>query len=105
LKWAAMIKEAPLKYTAVFYVEADSREVLEAAVDYVVKYVADGVVGYVCGPYACVCKIALEWDGTHLTVKSYKKRTAHIVAKLLVKAYSWYGGKSIRLVKCEEYKP
>jgi hypothetical protein len=27
------------------------------------------------------------------------------VVKWLLKAYTWYGGKSIRLVKCEEYKP
>ena len=100
-----MIRETPLKYVVVFRVEADSREALEATVDYVVKYVADGVVGYVCGPHVCVCEIELEWDGTHLTVKSCVKRAAHVVAKLLVKAYSWYGGKSIRLVKCEEYKP
>ncbi len=100
-----MIREAPLKYTVVFYVEADNRKALEAAVAYVAKYMADGLVGYVCGSRACVCKAKVDWDGTRLTVKSCKKRTAHVVAKLLAKAYSWYGGKTIRLIKCEEYKP
>jgi hypothetical protein len=100
-----MFKEAPLRYTATFYVEADSREALEAAIEYVSKYMADGVVGYVCGPYACVCKAKIEWDGVRLTVRSCLKRTAHVVAKLLVEAYGWFGGKAIQIVKCEEYRP
>jgi hypothetical protein len=99
-----MIKEAPLKYTAVFYVEADRREALEAAVKYVMEHVKDGVVMYACGHSVCVCKVELEWDGSRLAVKSCKKRTAHIVARWLLKAYSWHGGRSIQLVKCEEYR-
>jgi hypothetical protein len=100
-----MIREASLRYAATFRVEADSQKALEAAVRYVMEHVKDGVVGYVCGPYVCVCRVEVEWDGERLMVKSCKKRTAHIVAKWLLKAYSWYGGKSIRLVKCEEYRP
>ncbi len=101
-----MVKEAPLRYTAVFHVEADDREALEAAVAYVSKYMADGVVGYACGSHVCVCRAKIEWDGAaRLTVSSCLKRTAHIVAKLLVKAYGWFGGKAIQIVKCEEYKP
>jgi len=100
-----MIREASLRYAATFYVEADSREALEAAVKYVMEHVKDGVAMYACGRYVCVCKVKLEWDGNQLTVRSCKKRAAHVVAKWLLKAYSWYGGKSIRLVKCEEYKP
>jgi hypothetical protein len=99
-----MIKEAPLRYIVTFYVEADSREALEAAIAHVSKYMTDGVVGYVCGPYACVCRAKIEWDGARLTVSSCLKRTAHVVAKLLVKAYGWFGGKAIQIVKCEEYR-
>jgi hypothetical protein len=105
LKRAAMIREVAPKYVAVFRVEADSREALEAAVKYVAKHVEDGVAAYACGPYLCTCNVEVEWDGMWLTVRSCKRRTAHIVAKWLLKAYAWYGGKSIRLVKCEEYKP
>jgi len=100
-----MIREAPLKYVVVFRVEADSREALEKAVEYVAKHVEDGLAVYACGPYVCVCKVKLEWDGERLTVKTCLKRSADAVAKWLLKAYSWFGGKSIRLIKCEEYKP
>ncbi len=105
MKWAAMIREAPLRHVITFRVEADSREALEAAVAYVVKHMEDGVAAYACGPYVCVCSVKVEWDGTWLTVKSCKKSTARIVAKWLLKAYAWYGGKSIRLVKYENYWP
>jgi phosphosulfolactate synthase (CoM biosynthesis protein A) len=100
-----MIKEAPLKYTVVFYVEADRREALEAAVKYVMEYVKDGVAMYACGPYVCVCKVKLEWDGERLTVKTCLKRSVDTAVKWLLKAYVWHGGGSIRLIKCEEYKP
>ena len=100
----AMIKEAPLKYTVTFYVEANRREALEAAVKYVMEHVKDGVAMYACGRYVCVCKVKLEWDGERLTVRSCKKRTAHIVARWLLKAYVWHGGESMRLIKCEEYQ-
>jgi len=100
-----MFREAPLKYVVTFHVEVDTKEALEAAVEYVAKHIAGGWVGYVCGPYACVCKAKLEWDGSRLTVRSCVKRTAHVVAKLLIKAYVQRGGKSIRLIKCEEYRP
>ncbi len=100
-----MIKEGPLRYAVTFYIEADSREALEVAVEYVAKHVEDDLVGYVCGAYACACKAKVEWDGTRLTIRSCVKRTARVVAKLLAKAYAWYGGKTIRLIKCEEYKP
>jgi hypothetical protein len=101
-----MIKEAPLKYTVTFYVEANRREALEAAVKYVMEHVKDGVAMYACGRSVCVCNAKVEWDGNNkLTVKSCLKRTANIVARWLLKAYVWHGGGSIRLVKCEEYKP
>ena len=100
-----MIREASLRYAATFYIEADSQEALEAAVKYVMEHVKDGVAMYACGRYVCVCKVKLEWDGERLTVRSCMKRTAHIVAKWLLKAYVWHGGGSIRLIKCEEYKP
>jgi hypothetical protein len=100
-----MIREASLRYVATFRVEADSREALEAAVRYVAKHVGDGAAMYACGSYLCICNVKVEWDGTQLTVRSCKKSTARVVAKWLLKAYAWYGGKSIRLIKCEEYKP
>jgi hypothetical protein len=99
------VREAPLKYTVVFYVEADRREALEAAVKYVMEYVKDGVAMYACGRHVCVCKVKLEWDGNRLTVRSCVKLAVRIIAKRLAKAYIWHGGRSIRLVKCEEYKP
>jgi glutamine synthetase type III len=101
----AMIRETPLKYVVAFRVEADSREALEAAIDYVAKHMADGWVVYACGPHACVCKVKLEWDGERLTVKTCLKRSVDTTVKWLLKSYSWYGGKSIRLIKCEEYMP
>jgi len=100
-----MIRKAPLKYAAIFRVEADSREVLEAAVEYVARRLEIGKVVYACGPYACVCKTELEWNDTWLTVKSCMKRAVDATAKLLVEAYGWFGGKSIRLIKYEEQAP
>ena len=105
MKWMAMIREMPLKYVVAFRVEADSREALEAAIEYVAKHMADGWVVYACGPHACVCKVKIEWDGERLTVRSCLKRTLNTVAKLLAKAYSWHGGRAIQIVKCETYEP
>ena len=93
----------PLKYIAVFYVEADSREALEAAVAYAMMRLDGGLVGYVCGLQACFCKAELEWGGGWLTVRTCAERAAYAVAKLLVRAYTWLGGKAIQVVKCEEY--
>jgi hypothetical protein len=93
----------PLKYIAVFYVEADSREALEAAVAYAMKHLEGGLVGYACGMQACLCKAELEWSGGRLTVRTCAERAAYAVAKLLVRAYTWLGGKAIQVVKCEEY--
>jgi len=100
-----MIREASLKYTVAFHIEADSREALEAAVKYVMEHVEGGIAMYACNRYVCVCKVKLEWDGSRLTVRSCVKRTAHVVAKLLIKAYVRHGGGSMRLIKCEEYRP
>jgi hypothetical protein len=100
-----MIRKAPLKYAAAFYVEADSQKALETAVEYVAKRLEIGKVVYACGPYACVCKTELEWAGERLTVRSCMKRAVDAAAKLLVEAYGWFGGKSIRLIKYEEHTP
>jgi len=101
-----MIREAPLRYVAVFRVEADSRETLEKAVTYAAKRFEIGKVVYACGPYhACFCHIKLEWDGTRLTVRSCMKRAVDAAVKLLVKAYSRFGGKAIQLIKYKEYTP
>jgi len=99
-----MFREASLKYVVTFRVEADTKEALEAAVEYVAKHMADGWVAYVCSPYVCTCKAKVEWDGTRLTVKTCTKRSVRVVAKWLLKAYAWYGGKTIQLAKCEEYR-
>jgi hypothetical protein len=97
-----MIKEAPLKYTAVYYVEADSYETLEAAVDYVMRRLGSGLVGYACGPYACLCEVEVEWNGNWLKVRSCTKQAARAVAKSLINAYIWLGGKEIQVVKYGE---
>jgi len=102
---SGMIREAPLKYTAVFYVEADSRKALEATVEYVARRMEIGKVVYACDPYACFCRTRVEWDDTWLTVKSCMKRAVHAAAKLLVEAYGWFGGKAIQLIKYKEYTP
>jgi len=98
-----MIKNAPLKYAAIFHVEADNYEALEAAVAYAMKRLEGGLVGYACGLQACLCKAELEWSGGWLTVRTCAERAAYTVAKLLVRAYTWFGGKAIQVVKCEEY--
>ncbi len=101
-----MSREKPYRYVVTFYVEADNQKALETAVEYVFERVEGGVEIYMCGRNICVCRVKLEWDGNNrLSVKSCMKRTANIVAKRLVSAYAWHGGGSIRLIKCEEYKP
>jgi hypothetical protein len=93
-----MIREAPLRYAAAFYVEADNYEALRAAVEYAARRMAVGKVVYACGPYVCVCRTELEWDGERLIVKSCMKRAVHVAVKLLIEAYGWFGGKSIQVV-------
>jgi hypothetical protein len=100
-----MIREAPLRYVAVFRVETDSRETLEKAVTYAAKRFEIGKVVYACGPYhACFCHIKLEWDGERLTVRTCMKRSIYSAVELIRQAYSWFGGRSIQITKCEEYK-
>jgi hypothetical protein len=100
-----MIREAPLRHTITFRIEADNYEALKAAVEYVMAFVADSTTGYVCGSHLCICKPKAEWDGnSQLIVKSCVKRAAYAVAKLLAKMYSQHGGRMIRIVKCEEYR-
>jgi len=99
-----MIKKAPLKYAATFYVEVDTYEALEAAVEYVARRMEAGNVVYACGPHACFCKTELEWVGSWLTIKSCMRRAVHAAAKLLIEAYGWFGGKSIQLVKHAEQR-
>jgi hypothetical protein len=94
-----MIREAPLRYVAVFYVEADNYEALEAAVEYVARRLEISKVVYACGPYACFCRTELEWDGARLTVRSCMKRAVDAAVKLLVEAYSRFGGKAIQVVR------
>ncbi len=100
-----MIKSMPPKYAAVFCVEADSLEALRAAVEYVMRRLEGGLVGYSCGVQACVCGAELEWGGGWLAVKTCTERAAYAVAKLLVRAYMWFGGESIQVVKCGEQTP
>jgi hypothetical protein len=100
-----MIKKAPLKYAATFYVEADKYEALAAAVEYVARRMEAGGVVHACGPHACFCKTELEWVGSWLTIKSCMRRAVHAAAKLIIEAYGWFGGKSIQLVKYKEYTP
>jgi len=99
------VREVPPKYAITFYIEADSREALEAAVKYVMEHVEGDIAMYACGRHVCLCKVRLEWDGSQLTVRSCVKLAVRVIAKRLVKAYVWHGGRSIRLVKCEEYRP
>ncbi len=93
------------RYVITFYVEADNQKALEEALRYVFERVEGGAEIYMCGRNVCVCKVKLDWDGQRLTVRSCLKSTAKIVAKRLVSAYIWHGGWSIRLIKCEEYRP
>jgi hypothetical protein len=101
------VREAPLRYVAVFCVEADSREAFAKALEYVVRRLEIGKVVRACGPgpSVCVCKTRAEWDGERLTVRSCMKRAVDSAAKLLAEAYGWFGGRTIRLVKCERYMP
>jgi hypothetical protein len=99
-----MTRKMPLKYVATFYVEADSYEALEAAVEYVARRLGSGKILYACGPYACFCKTELEWGGGWLTIRSCMRRAVHAAAKLLIEAYGWFGGKSIQLVKHAEQR-
>ena len=94
-----VIKGAPLKYTVVYYVEADSYETLEAAVEYVMRRLGSGLVGYSCGPHACLCGIELEWSGGLLVVRTCAEGAAHAAARLLIRAYIWLGGKEIQVVR------
>jgi hypothetical protein len=96
-------REAPLKYAATFCVEADSQEALEAAVEYVMRRFKGGLVGYACGPQACICGVEVEWGGGWFTVRTCAEHAAYAVAKLLVRAYKWFGGKAMQVVKHEEY--
>jgi hypothetical protein len=99
-----MIEKASIKYAAAFCVEADSQETLEAAAAYVMKRLEGGLVGYACGAQACACRAEVEWGGGWLTVKTCAEQAAYAVAKLLVRAYTWLGGRAIQAVRCEEYK-
>ena len=98
----AMNRNAPPIYAATFYVEADSRETLKAAVEYVMSRLGGGLIGYVCGPQACLCVAEVEWGGGWLAVRTCSERAALAVAKLLVRAYAWLGGKAVQVVKYEE---
>lgn len=91
--------ETSLKYVAAFYVEADSQEALKSAVEYVLRRLEGGLVGYTCGAQACICEVEAAWDGTVLTVRTYAECIVYAVAKLLVKAYTWLGGKAIQVVR------
>ncbi len=101
-----MIREAPLRYAAVYCVEFDNVEAFAKALEYVVGRLEIGKVVYACGPgpHVCFCKTRVEWDGELLTIKSCLKRAVDSAARLLAEAYGWFGGKSIRLTKCEEYR-
>jgi hypothetical protein len=100
-----MIREAPLKFIIVYCVEFDNAEAFAKALEYVVRRLEIGKVVYACGVHACVCKTRIEWDGTWLTVRSCMKRAVDAAAKLLVRAYMWFGGESIQVVKCGEQTP
>jgi hypothetical protein len=100
-----MIKSASPEYVAAFYVEADSQKALEAAVAYVMRRLEGGLVGYVCGSQDCICEVEVEWGSGWLVVKTCTEQTAYAVAKLLVTAYTWLGGKAIQVVRCEKQTP
>jgi hypothetical protein len=101
-----MIREAPLRYVAVFRVEADNIEALEKALEYVAKRLETAKVVYACGPgpHVCFCKAIVEWDGELLTVRSCLKSAIEAVVNQLLDMYYTYRGKSIWLVKYKEYK-
>ena len=87
-----MSRDATPEYVVVFYVEAESQEALEAAVAYVMKRLGGGAQAYVCA-------VEVEWGGGWLAVKACAEYTAYAVAKLLVTAYTWLGGKAIQVVR------
>ena len=94
-----MVRETPLKYVATFYVEADNYEALEAAVEYVMMRLGSGLVAYPCGGQACLCRVEVKWDGSRLAVEACAERAAHAVAELLIRAYTWLGGKAVQVVR------
>jgi len=100
------VREASLRYVAVYCVEFDNAEAFTKALEYVVKRLETAKVVYACGPgpHVCVCKTRVEWDGERLTVKTCLKRAIEAAVNQLLDMYYVYGGKSIRPVKCEEYK-
>ncbi len=100
-----MIRKAPLKYVAVYCVKFDNAEAFAKALEYVVNRLEIGKVVYACGVHVCVCNTKVEWDGERLTVRSCMKRAVDAAAKLLIRAYTWLGGKVIQVVKCGEQAP
>ncbi len=86
-------------YVVSFCIEADCREVLEKAVDYVKERMEAIWSDVACSPSVCPCRVG--WDGERLTVETCSKRDIRLVAELLTKAYARYGGKTIRLFKCK----
>ena len=101
-----MIREAPLRFVVIYCVEFDNAEAFAKALEYVVRRLEIGKVVYACGPgpHVCFCKTRVEWDGERLTIRSCMKRAVDSAVRLLVEAYSWFGGKTIRITKYEEYK-
>jgi hypothetical protein len=91
-----MSRGAPPKDIVVFYVEAESQEALETAVAYVMRRLGGG---YACGAQACICEVEAEWGGGWLAVKTCTEHAAYAVARLLVTAYTWLGGKAIQVVR------
>ncbi len=100
-----MIREAPLKYVAVYCVEFDNAEAFAKALEYVARRLEIGKIVYACGPDVCYCTTRVEWDKEKLTIKSCMKRAVDSAARLLVEAYGWFGGRVIQVVKCVEQTP
>jgi hypothetical protein len=94
-----MSSGAAPKYAAAFYVEADDQEALAAAVDYVMRRLGGGFVAYACGAQACLCQVEVKWDGSRLAVEACAERAARAVAELLIRAYTWFGGKAVQVVR------
>ena len=92
-------RRGTIAYVVSFCIEADCREVLEKAVEYVKERMETIWSDVACNPNVCTCKV--EWDGERLTLETCSKRDIHLVARLLTKAYARYGGKTIQLVKCK----
>jgi len=85
-------------YVVSFCIEADCREALEKAVDYVKERMEAVWSDVACRPSVCTCKV--EWDGERLTVETCAKSDVRLVAELLAKAYARYGGRTMQLIKC-----